>query len=484
MSSTGARTRKDSNSRLADIAIKDEEKFIQDLKVFGNSNAGQAHAGQAAGNALATAGEASNSKIKNLGDLSDPFVIDFAIMDTDSLIGNIPQNTVITFTNIPADLFMNLRLYIRSADPIITIDGNIASGVGSSSLIVTAVDDFLDISLSSINQTDVIIGTVKKNDKTDEKPSVPQNLSAFLVSDLEIELFWSDPATGTLPITYEVAWSTSNAGNATDGPDTPAAGSPDTGITDNNHIVSGLTIDTTYFFWVRAVNSDGNSDYAGPHEQATLGPPVFTLASPARSLDATVTWVPHMSLLIMEVADDAGFTNIVATRTHARSVSGDWNNSENELIKSIALAPLTLYYVRMRFIKNQVTGPNSAIQNSTTGTLLVPSQPTVTITSPSTGVARVKVRFNDASTRDEIATVTWRLQSSVNEYFSFGGNVYDRNLQQSGLLPPDDLNALENRIEVLRTGPWPNGVLLTFRCVCTNLAGESTADTDDEIIDS
>ena len=228
---------------------------------------------------------------------------------------------------------MTLRLYIRSADPIITIDGNIASGVGSSPLIETAVDDFLDISLSSTNQTDVIIGTVKKNDKTDEKPSVPQNISALLVSDLAVELFWSDPATGTLPITYEVAWSTSNAGNATDGPDTPAAGSPDTGITDHNHIVSGLTIDTTYFFWVRAVNSEGNSDYVGPHEQATLGPPVFTLASPARSMDATVTWVPHMSLLIMEVADDAGFTNIIATRTHARSVSGDWNNSENELIK-------------------------------------------------------------------------------------------------------------------------------------------------------
>ena len=441
-------------------------------------------AGPIAGASPAARHSPNNNLTSDLGDITTPLEIDFRLVNNRSLIGNVDGDTVITFVNIPILLEMTMRLYIRSTDPIITIGGTIVSGVGSSPLIVTAVDDFLDISISSTDQSTIVIGTVKKNDKTDEKPSVPQNLSAFLVSDLEIELFWSDPATGTLPITYEVAWSTSNAGNATDGPDTPAAGSPDTGITDNNHIVSGLTIDTTYFFWVRAVNSDGNSDYAGPHEQATLGPPVFTLASPARTMDATVTWVPHMSLLIMEVADDAGFTNIIATRTHARSVSGDWNNSENELLKSIALSPTTLYYVRMRFIKNQVTGPNSAIQNSTTGTLLVPSQPTLTITSPSTGVARVKVRFNDASTRDEIATVTWRLQSSVNEYFSFGGNVYDRNLQQSGLLPPDDLNALENRIEVLRTGPWPNGVLLTFRCVCTNLAGESTADTDDEIIDS
>lgn len=425
----------------------------------------------------------SNNLPDDLGDIVSPLVIDFRKVNNRSLIGNISGNTIITFINIPVLLEMTLRLYIRSIDPIITIDGTIASGVGSVPLVVTAVNDFLDISLSSINQVDVIIGTVKKNDKTDEKPSVPQSLAALLVSDTEIEVFYSDPATGTLPITYEVAWSLSNAGT-TGGPDTPAPGSPDIGITDNSHIVSGLTISTTYFFWVRAINAVGNSDYAGPIEQATLSPPVFTLASLARTMDTTITWVPHMSLVIVEVATDAGFTNIIDTKTHARSVSGDWSIEEDELFKSTTLFPLTLYHVRMRFIKNQVTGPNSAGQSSTTGTLLPPSQPTLTLTSPSTGVIRVKVQYGDAASRDEICTVTWRLQPSVNEYFSFGGNVYDRNLQQSGLLPPDDLDNREDRIEVLRTGPWPNGTLLTLRAVCTNLAGESTADTKNVIVDT
>jgi len=480
--STRASKQTNNESRIIKFQKKNSRDLIESLRV-GGEEAGRGIGGSGS---ESEAGGGSNinpnpAKITELGDITSPLNISFNDYSDRTLVGNVNGNTTITFSNLPFLLFLNLRLIIKSVDPIITIAGQIVSGVGSSPLITTAVNDFLDITVGSDDQVTIFIGTTKKNDESgaDVAPTLPQSLSALLVSDTEVELFWSDPTTGNLPITYEVAWSTSNAGNAADGPDTPAAGSPDIGITDNSYIIPGLVIDTTYYFWVRAVNSEGNSDYAGPHEQATLGPPVFTLASAARTMDATVTWVPFMSIVIIEVANDSGFTDIINTRIHSRSFSGDWSTSENELFKSATLFPSTLYYVRARFIKNQVTGPNSAGQSSTTGTLLPPSQPTLTLSSPSTGIVTIKIRYDDDPTRDEEATVSWRLQSSSGPYTAFGGNQYQRNSP-----PIDDLDSREDRLEVDRTGGWPNGVLLTFRCALTNIAGDAPVETENVTIDT
>ena len=479
--STRASRQINNETRIIKFQKKNNRDLIESLRVSAGSESARGIG--SSGSESESGGSPSISpniaKAKELGDITSPLVIDFQIYDDRSLTGNVDGDTVITFANIPTLLLLSLRLYIRSTDPIITIGGTIVSGVGSSPLIVTAIGDFLDITLSSTDQSTIVIGTVKKNDKTEEAPNPPTIISVNPRSTTEIDLFYSQPTVGTLPIKYDVAFSLTNAGNSTDGPDTDAPGSPDLDVTTNKYTVPGLVEDTTYFFWVRATNDQGNSDYDGPFEGKTVGAPVFTLASPARTMDATITFPPRISIVIIEVATDSGFTDIIDTKQHGRLVSGNWSISENELKKSRTLLPSTLYYVRARFLKLQITGPNSAGQSSTTGTLLPPSQPTLTMTSPSTGVATIKIKFNDGTTRDEEGIIQWRLQSSTGPYTNFGGNTFSRNNQ-----PIDDLNALEDRIEIDRTGGWPNGVLLTFRCAITNVAGEAPVDTFDIIIDT
>lgn len=581
MSSTGARGRKSVEGRAIEGLIKNEEEFIQGLKVFTNRTGVGSTPGEGLGGSLPTAGEASNAKILNIGDLSDPFEIDFAIMNSDFLSAKITQNTVITFTNIPIDLFMNLRLYIRTTDPIITIDGNIASGVGSSPLIVTAIDDFLDISLKSTDQVNVTFEVVKKNDELDIIPGIPVNVQAIGSSPTTINVIWDPPPTGSQPITYDVAFSLGPAGTPANGPDVHAPGSPDNDLTSNEHVITGLVSATTYYVWIRAKNSEGNSDFVGPFQtntdgianpagvnfaipggtilwnsvtinfdavagafytltrtatvsgeieilrnnDAAAGPvvddegiepdtdydykivvrngfganigqatinvdtpsipaPVLTLTAVGRKLKFEVAMLANIGIFEFQWALSSDFlTSPSSIRTFARPLPFDVSSDS---IESPELLPDTLFFGRVRFNKFGILSPFSTVKSVTTGTLLTPSKPTLTVTSPASGEVRIKVKYEDTVSRDEIALCTWRLASSVQEYFDTifltGGTViansYSRNIP-----PGDDLNSAENRVEVIRDGAWSPGDNISVRCVCTNASGTSIADIKNVIID-
>lgn len=582
MSSTGARGRKSVEGRVIDGLIKNEEEFIQSLKVFGSGNGVGSNPGEGLGGSLPAAGEASNARITNLGDLSDPFEIDFATMSIDFISAKIIQNTSITFTNIPIDLFMNLRLYIRTTDPIITIDGNIASGVGSSPLVTTAIDDFLDISLKSTDQINVSFEVVKKNDEAAIAPGIPINVQAIGNSPSTINVIWDPPPIGSQPITYDVAFSLTSGGTAANGPTTHAPGSPDNDIATNEHLITGLVSATTYFVWIRAKNSEGNSDYIGPFQtntdgisnpggvnfaipggsvlynsitatwdqpggalftltrtntvsgeveilqdfdasdadivdnngiiantnydyklivwngfganigQATINvtsallpAPVFVLSAVGRQLKFNITFPPNIRQAIFEYALDAAFTNRLVTEQANRPVE-NWDIAGSHDFLTSEKIQNTQYFGRVRFILFKETGPNAANQDVTTGTLSIPAQPTLTVTSPASGQVRIKVKYNDATTKDESALCTWRLASSVQEYFDTitrpVAGAIDNNYARNAP-PDDDLNATEDRVEVIRDGGFSPGDNITVRCVATNSVGTSAAETKNVLID-
>lgn len=486
--STRASRQTNNETRIIKFQKKNTRDLIESLRVGAGSESARGIGG--AGSESEGGGSPSTipnvAKIKELGDITSPLIINFNVHDDRSLTGNIDGDTVITFANIPTLLLTTLRLYIRSTNPIITIGGTIVSGVGSSPLITTAVDDFLDITFWSVDQVNIIIGTVKKNDKTEEAPNSPTIVSATPESTTEIDLFWQPPTIGTLPIKYDVAWSLSNAGSAANGPDTPAPGSPDIDLTDVNHIVTGLTVDTTYFFWIKAHNDVGNSDYAGPIEAKTLGAPTFVLSAVGRKLRFNVTFPKDITLAEIDYALDSGFTDKLVTKSFPRPL-GNWSVPSSHDFDTDELTAETQFFGRVRFKKVQELGPYAATQNVTTGTLLVCSAPTLTVTSPATGQVRIKVKHNDSPTRDEIAVCTWRLASSVQEYFDTIYEVGTTNIQNAysrNQPPNDDLNPLENRLEVIRDGAWSPGDNITIRCVLVNAAGTSISDTENVIIDS
>lgn len=206
------------------------------------------------------------SKQNTTGTSSGNFNIDFDVFDSNSFTINIDGNTTFTFSNIPPLLLFNLRIYIRSTNPTIVVGGTTLSET-------TAIGDFLDITISSTNQSTITIGTVKKNDETsaDVAPGLPQNVASSSHTDTSITISWDAPSTGSLPITYDLLYSTSSA---------ETGGVPDTPITDNSTLnltttsvnVTGLSAGTAYYFWVRGEHATaGAGSYVGPLQTNTDG---------------------------------------------------------------------------------------------------------------------------------------------------------------------------------------------------------------------
>lgn len=225
-----------------------------------------------------------------LGNVEGTINIDFAEFDQRRIFGNAIDDLSLTFTKpVPIPLSLALRLYIKVNDPVITIDGTIVSGVGSDPLLSTEIDDFLDITLESSDGNTINILTVKKNDETaaDVVPTFPRNLETVDHTNTSVGLKWIAPGIGSLPITYDVEFSTSSVENPDGSPASPIDTISD--IDDTEVTVSGLEPATTYFFWVNAKGPAGESGFVGPAEtntdaSYTAGDVNFSIISPNFSI--------------------------------------------------------------------------------------------------------------------------------------------------------------------------------------------------------
>lgn len=266
-------------------------------------------------------------KKQSLGNLSGTKSIDFNTFDENQLFGNqVGQDVVLTFKNIPDNLSTNVKIYMTPADVngSLTIGGNdiFSSTTDPFSIKPLVTTDFLSIEMESTDNSTINITSVKKNDEEEANviPGIPGNIYAIGNTSSSVVVSYDQPETGTLPITYDIAWSTSPAGNSTDGPTTPAAGSPLTGITENLETVTGLSAATTYYFWVRGVNTVGSGLWAGPQQTNTEGtsnPGAVNFAIPGATVlfnSITITWDQPGALLFTLFRTDPDGTVITLQR--------------------------------------------------------------------------------------------------------------------------------------------------------------------------
>ena len=205
----------------------------------------------------------------DLGNIPGSHNVDLDTHSNRQLFGNITGNATITFTNIPNDFELTMRLYIKTANPTVTIGGNALSDEGVGTL---EIGDYLDVVISSNNQTTISIVNVKKNDLDIIAPSVPTGFTFEGKSHEAIDATWGIPEEGSLPITFDLAYSESISEDSNGAPNAADVVT----ITDLESVsrtITGLDSFTTYYGWIRAKNDVGESNWVGP-SQANTDPPI------------------------------------------------------------------------------------------------------------------------------------------------------------------------------------------------------------------
>ena len=258
-------------------------------------------------------------------------------------------------------------------------------------------------------------------------------------------------------------------------------------VVNNNTPVAGetrsyddenLDPNTLYNYVFQVRNEFGNliSTITTGATTPDLPKPVLSIDVQGRKLKFTVTIISGINLCDIQWDIVNTFNSRVATTTVTKTVSPDTEQIIQELTPDLNQS--TVYFVRARFRKNQFNGPYNDSQSKITGTVPTPQRPRLTLTSPSSGKVRIKLRFENDTSVNESAILTWRDEgSATDEYVDFPQNVLDRDFP-----PADDLDERENRIEVIRSGGWNPGDFITIRAVCTNLTGTSIADTENILV--
>ena len=221
-----------------------------------------------------------SGKVQSLGFISSSFVVDFYVHSSDQLYATVTDDVTITFRNIPENLEVGMRLFIKTDNPTITI--------GTDTLTESVItNDFLDLVIVSSDQSTVTVQSVKKNDESAAAQvlNVPRNVTITDHTDTTIKVSWDTPDNGSLEnLLYDVQYSTSSA-ETNNTPDSPITNSATKDLTAQTVTISGLTAATAYYIWVRSKNSDNESAYVGPIQTNTDG--TYTAGDVGFSLAAT-----------------------------------------------------------------------------------------------------------------------------------------------------------------------------------------------------
>ena len=467
-------------------------------------------------------------KIQSVGDISGTFEVDFSIHSSDQIFANVTGDVTISFVNIPENLQVGMRLYIQDSDPTITI--------GTTELEeTTETNDFLDLVIVSSDQSTVSVQSIKKNDESEQEPTVPQNVEISDYTNTSITVSWDPPAEGSLDdLEYDVEYSTSQA-ETNDTPTSPITNHATKDLTENSVRITGLSTATTYYVWVRAKNNAGESVYSGPVSvttDATYNPGNVGFSAPTETIEfdqITFNWTQPVgkrlkftlkrnlgSSVTETVVDDdvpaEGETNSYVDKNlepetsynYIFEVRNEFGNLINTITqtattKAIPIPTFTVAIVdgakirytvtftprylqssgtSAKFIIGNTEGEYSDDQNITTGSVPAPSRPNVSFLSTrlisdqrGEGTLRIRAVFNNDESVGESIVITYR-NETLNQDTYFPFAVLDREN------PPDDnIQDEEHRITVYRQGGLTTGTEYRFVARAINEAGDSPTTT-------
>ena len=268
----------------------------------------------------------------DLGDISGNLSINLSEHSTRQLYGNINANSTITFTDITDDLFLSLRLFIRTANPTIIIGGNTVNT--DFPAIGTLVEgDFLDIVLESTDQSTIVLKSVKKNDEEIEQiASSPDDLGLEPVSSSSVRVTWGLESGGVLPTSFIVELYTTNTENS-DGEPTGTIISTATVIEKFRHTFTGLDENTTYYAWVKGRNSTGDSTYVGPQSTTTYldTPTILDLSATVTPsyLSVSLSWDTQsgFNFVLVRILPDDSWLFLLGTPNDDGTYSGSSSTS-------------------------------------------------------------------------------------------------------------------------------------------------------------
>ena len=218
------------------------------------------------------------------------------------------------------------------------------------------------------------IEAIKTASSCSAVPSAPGGLTATASSSSAIGLSWSavTPPTGCSSVTYTVY------GGTTANPTTVIA----SGLTTTSYSNTGLAASTTYYYIVKAVDSDGTSPASAQAQATTLAPACSAVTAAPTGLTAAATsstaiglnWTaptPPTGCTVSSYTIYGGTTTNPTTVIASGVTSTSYTNS--------GLTPSTTYYYKVAAVDADGTSAASAQAQATTlagSCNAVPSAPT------------------------------------------------------------------------------------------------------------
>ncbi len=201
----------------------------------------------------------------NLGEMSGDTTIDLDTVSKDFLSVVIDGNTDISFSNIPDVLNLELKTIMKSTGHTLTVAGTALDVAYQSGDVfrwkIVTLDGGASLQVSFQDNLEVENFPV----------SLPESFEFVGVSDAEIEAKWNPPNTGNVPITYDLAYSTSPSvdENETPNGDDIVFVNDISGI---EKLIENLNHSQTYYGWIRAKNIISTSNWVGPIQTNTDAP--------------------------------------------------------------------------------------------------------------------------------------------------------------------------------------------------------------------
>lgn len=328
------------------------------------------------------AGNTSNSGLLDATTLSPPDT-ELPSAPANLTASNITQSTL-TLTwdastdNVGVAGYDVYRDGVKINGPIVTSTSYAVSGL---SALVTY--SFYVVAKDAAGNTSAASNTVNATTPDTEAPTAPANLSASAITQTSLTLNWTASTDNTGVTGYDIYQDNIKINT---GP-----------VTATSYDVSGLTSNTSYAFYVQAMDGYGNSTNSSVSDFSTLAPP--DTEAPSAPANLTASAITQSSLTLNWTAS----TDNVAVTGYDVYQNGIKINAANVISTSYNVSGLTAltsydYYIVAKDAGGNISAPGNTI-NITTPDTEAPTAPTGLVSS---NLAATSVTLNWNASTDNV----------------------------------------------------------------------------------